>query len=93
MSLGRIVCTECRTASCCRFCVCVCVCVCLCLCVCVCVCLSICLSVCLFIRTVSHTKMVELIEMPFGLWIWVGPMNHILGGDLNPHMGTDNFGS
>jgi len=26
------------------------------------------------------TKMAELIEMPFRMWAWVGPRNHVLDG-------------
>jgi len=25
-------------------------------------------------------KMAELIEMPFGMWTWVGPWKHVLDG-------------
>jgi len=31
------------------------------------------------------SKTVELIEMPFGLWTWVGPRKHILDGAQIPH--------
>jgi len=31
-------------------------------------------------RAVSCAKMVELIEMPFGMWTLVGWRNHVLGG-------------
>jgi len=30
--------------------------------------------------------MVEPIKMPFEMWIWVHPRNHILDGGPNPHM-------
>ena len=29
--------------------------------------------------------MAELIEMPFGLWAWMGPRNHVLDGVHIPH--------
>jgi len=29
--------------------------------------------------------MAELVEMPFGLWSWMGPRTHVLGG---VHTGT-----
>ena len=41
------------------------------------VCLSVC--VCVFDISVSPTKMVEPIEMPFGFWTRMGPRNHVLG--------------
>jgi len=34
---------------------------------------------------VSPAKMAEPIEMPFGLWTRVGPRNHVLDGDPDPH--------
>ena len=43
-------------------------------CVCVCVC------VCLLVITVSPTKTDEPIEVQFGLYTRMGPMNHELGG-------------
>ena len=38
---------------------------------------------------VKHTvarraKTAEPIEVPFGLWTWVGPGNHVLDGDPDP---------
>jgi len=30
------------------------------------------------VMIMSPTKMAEAIEMPFGLWMWVGPKNHVL---------------
>jgi len=33
---------------------------------------------------VSHAKTEELIEMPFRLWIWIGPRNHVLGEGPDP---------
>jgi len=30
---------------------------------------------------VSCAKTAEPIEMPFGIWIWVGPRKHVLVGD------------
>jgi len=41
---------------------------------------SVCLSVGLSVTIVSPTKTAERIEMPFGLWAWVGPGNHVLDG-------------
>jgi len=32
----------------------------------------------------THTKTAELIEMPFGLMIWVGPTYHVLDGAPDP---------
>jgi len=37
------------------------------------VCLSVVLSVGLSVLIVSPAKTAELIEMPFGVWTWVGP--------------------
>ena len=44
----------------------------------------------------SCAKTAELIEMPFGLWAWMRPRNHVLDG--NPDMLRDvamanNFGT
>jgi len=38
------------------------------------------LSVGLSITLVSPAKTAEPIEMPFGLWAWMGPRNHLLHG-------------
>jgi len=38
------------------------------------------LSVCRSITVVSHAKMAESIETPFGLWSWVGPGKRVLHG-------------
>jgi len=48
-----------------------------------------------FVTLVSPAKMTEPIEMPFGLWAWTGPRNHVLDG--NPELLRDvamatNFG-
>ena len=32
------------------------------------------------VTVVKHEKMAELIEMPFGLWVRIGPENHVLDG-------------
>jgi len=32
----------------------------------------------------SPVEMAEPMEMPFGLWTWVGPKKHILDGGPNP---------
>jgi len=34
---------------------------------------------------VSPAKTAELIEVPFGLWIQMGPGNHVYDGDPDPH--------
>jgi len=39
-------------------------------------------SVCLSVTIVSPAKTAKSIEMPFGLWIWVGPRNHVLDGGV-----------
>ena len=46
------------------------------------------LSVGLSVTIVSRAKTAELIEMPFGLWTWVGPGNHVLDGSLDPPKST-----
>ena len=38
----------------------------------------VCRSVGLSVTIMSPAKTAELIEMPFGLWSWVGPRNHVL---------------
>jgi len=47
--------------------------------------------VCRSVTLVSPAKTAEPIEMPFGLWTWVGPRNHVLDGDSDPPMGRGNF--
>jgi len=37
-------------------------------------------SVCLSVTIVSPAKSAEPVEMPFGLWTWVGQRNHVLDG-------------
>jgi len=49
------------------------------------------LSVCLLVATMSRTKMAELIEMLFGVWTWVGPRNHVLGGGSDPAVRKGQF--
>ena len=49
------------------------------------------LSVGRSITVVSPVKMAELIEMPFGLRIWVGPRTNVLDGDQHSLMGRGNF--
>jgi len=44
------------------------------------------------ITQLSPTETAELIEMPFGLRIQVGPGNHALDGGPDPTMGRGNFG-
>ena len=41
--------------------------------------------VCLLVMIVSLAKTAKPIEMPFGLWTWVGPKNHVLDGVQIPH--------
>jgi len=38
-------------------------------------------SVGLSITLVSPAKTAEPIEMPFGLWAWMGPRNHVSDGN------------
>jgi len=38
---------------------------------------SVCRSVCLW-RSWTQQKWAEPVEMPFGLWTWLGPRNHVL---------------
>ena len=38
------------------------------------------MCVSLLVITVSCAKMAALIEMPFGMWTWVGRRNRVLGG-------------
>jgi len=33
---------------------------------------------------VSPAKTAELSEMPYGVWAWVGPKNHVLDGGPDP---------
>jgi len=40
--------------------------------------------VCRFVKIMSRAKAAEPIEMPFGLWTWVGPKNRVLDGDPDP---------
>jgi len=49
----------------------------------------VCLSVSLLVTTVSPTKTDEPITVPFGVWTWVGPRNHVLGGGRDPLAGRD----
>jgi len=37
-------------------------------------------SVSLSVTVVSPSKMVEPVEMLFGMWTWVGPARHVLDG-------------
>jgi len=43
-----------------------------------------CVSVWLFVTTTSCAKTAEPADMLFGLWSWVGPRNHVLGGAQIP---------
>jgi len=42
-------------------------------------------SVGLSVTLVSPAKTAAPIELPFGLRTWVGPGNHVLDGDPDPH--------
>jgi len=46
----------------------------------------------LSVTLVSPVKTAERIEVPFGLWTWLGPWNHVLDGGSDPPMGRGNFG-
>ena len=32
----------------------------------------------------SWAQTPEPVDMPFGLWTWLGPRNHVLGGGFDP---------
>ena len=50
-------------------------------------CSMVCLCACLTL--LSALKTVELTEVTFGTWPWVGPRNHVLGGaQIPPGEGT-----
>ena len=40
-------------------------------------CLMISVCVCLLDITMSCAKMAESVNMPFGVWTWVGPRNYV----------------
>jgi len=40
---------------------------------------------------VSAVKTAEPIEMPFGIWTWVTPRNHVLGGGAHWHHLTNTI--
>jgi len=44
----------------------------------------VCRSVCLSVTIVSPAETAEQIKMLCGLWTWVGPRNHVLGGGSDP---------
>ena len=46
--------------------------------------------VCLYVYLLN--KMAEPVEMPFGLWTWVGPRNHALVWGPDPPKGSGNVG-
>jgi len=50
-----------------------------------------CSMVCQYITIVSPAKAAEPIEKPFGLWIRMGPRNHVLDGGPDPLMRKGNF--
>jgi len=37
-------------------------------------------SVCLSVTTMSPAETAEPIEIPFGMWTWVNPKNHVVDG-------------
>jgi len=46
-------------------------------------------SVDLSVTLVSLAKTAEPIEMPFGLWAWMGPSNHVSNGvQISPREGA-----
>jgi len=47
--------------------------------------------VCLSVTLVSPAKMAELMEITFGLRIWVGSGNHVLDGGPDPPMRRGSF--
>ena len=50
-----------------------------------------CLSVSLYVTGMNPAKTAKPIEMPFGLWVWVGSSNHVLDGSPEPRRGRGNF--
>ena len=44
------------------------------------------LSVSWSVAIVGRAKMVEMIEMLFGMWTWVGPRNYVLDEVTDPHV-------
>jgi len=46
--------------------------------------LSVGLSVGRFVTILGPAKVVEPVEVPFGVWTWVGQRNHVLYIDWNP---------
>jgi len=52
---------------------------------------SVCRSVCRSVTVVSPAKMAGPIGMPFGLWVRVGPRNHVLDGGPYFPIGMGNF--
>jgi len=55
------------------------------------VCWSICLSVMTVSAAMSTAKTAELIEMPFLIWTWVDPRNHVLDRGPDPLTWRGNF--
>ena len=45
-------------------------------------------SVCWSVTIVSPAK---TMEMPFGMWTWLGPRKRVLDGGPDPHMRSGNF--
>jgi len=48
---------------------------------------SVCLLVGWSVAIVSRAKIVELTEMPFGVWTWVGQRNYVLDHDHHVRRG------
>ena len=51
---------------------------------------SVCESVCLLVTRMYCGKTARPIEMPFGMWVAVGPSNHVLDGGSDPPMVRGN---
>ena len=54
---------------------------------------SVCVFVCVLGAPMSPAKMAERIEMPFGTWTQVGPVNHVLNGGPDHTMGRGTVGA
>ena len=47
--------------------------------------------VCLSVTIVSPAKRADPVVMPFGMWTWMGPRNHVLDRDAFSPTGMGNF--
>ena len=54
--------------------------------------LCVCVCVRVYVTGMNPAKTAESIEMPFGMWTWVGPRNHVLNGRSGSFQGKGNFG-